>query len=75
MAYLQKPQKPQPRHVSPYNPATFPRWVWALFLGVLFFGIVLALYLVSKQKGSNPAVTMKQSLATSGMTGMPGALE
>ena len=73
MADPQKPQKPQ--YVSPYNPATFPRWAWALFLGVLFFGIVLALYLVSKQKGSSPAVTIKQSLATSGMMGMSGALE
>ena len=67
-------QKPQPQYVSPYNPATLPRWVWALFLGALFFGIVLALYLISKQKGSSPAVTIKQNLATSGIMQMSGAV-
>jgi len=70
-----KQQKPPPRYVSPYNPATIPRWAWALFLGILFFGIVAALYLVSKQEGSTPAVTMKQSLATSGIMRTPGAIE
>ena len=72
---MEKPEKQQPQYVSPYNPSTLPRWVWALFLGVLFFGIVLALYLISKQRGSNPAVTIKQNLATSGLMQMPGALE
>jgi len=75
MSDIQKPRKPQPQYVSPYNPATIPKWIWALLLGALFFGIVFGLYLISKPKGSNPAVTMKQSLATSGMMGMPGALE
>ncbi len=71
---MANPQKSQPQYVSPYNPATFPRWVWALFLAALFFGIVMALYLISKQKGSNPAVTINQSLATSGMMQMSGAV-
>jgi hypothetical protein len=75
MADPRKQQEPSSQYVSPYNPATIPRWVWALILGTLFFGIVMALYLVSKQKDSNPAVTMKQSLATSGMMQTPGALE
>ncbi len=71
---MANPEERQPQYVSPYNPATFPRWVWALFLGVLLFGIVLSLYLISKQKGSNPAVTINQSLATSGMMQMSGAV-
>jgi hypothetical protein len=69
------PEENPPQYVSPYNPATISKWVWALLLGVLFFGVVLGLYLINKPKGSNPAVTMKQSLATSGMMGMSGAIE
>lgn len=69
---METPENPQ--YVSPYNPSTLSRWVWILFLGALFFGIVMALYLISKQKGSNPAVTIKQNLATSGMAQMSGAI-
>nr|QBK85600.1 MAG: hypothetical protein LCMAC101_01950 [Marseillevirus LCMAC101] len=71
---MANPKEKQPQYVSPYNPATLPRWVWALFLGALLFGIILAMYLINKPKGTNPSVTMKQSLATSGIMGMPGAV-
>ena len=70
---MEAPDKSQ-QYVSPFNPATLPRWGWAVFLGVLLFCIILAMYLINKPGGSNPAVIMKQSLATSGIMQMSGAV-